>query len=114
MKLIIAGGRNYQLSDADFAWLDRLHAQTPVTEVVCGGATGADAGGKAWAEAKRIPVKLFLPGWTQHGYAAGPIRNKQMAEYANAVALFPGGRGTESMRREALAAGIPIYSVERI
>jgi predicted Rossmann-fold nucleotide-binding protein len=32
-----------------------------------------------------------------------------MAEYAEAVVLFPGGRGTASMRREAEKAGIQIY-----
>jgi predicted Rossmann-fold nucleotide-binding protein len=32
-----------------------------------------------------------------------------MAEYADAVALFPGGRGTASMRKEAEKAGIEVY-----
>ena len=46
--------------------------------------------------------------------AAGPIRNKEMAEYADAVALFPGGTGTESMFKEAKAADIKIYNYSNI
>ena len=32
-----------------------------------------------------------------------------MAEYADAVVLFPGGRGTAFMRKEAEKAGITVY-----
>jgi len=32
-----------------------------------------------------------------------------MATYADAVALFPGGKGTSSMRRQAINKGIKIY-----
>jgi hypothetical protein len=32
-----------------------------------------------------------------------------MAKCADAVALFPGGRGTENMYQEALKAGLIIY-----
>lgn len=104
-RLIIAGGRNYQLTPADESWLDTL----PVVEVISGGASGADAGGEAWAKSRLIPVRVFHADWKTHGNAAGPIRNREMAEYANAVALFPGGRGTASMRREAKAAGLQIF-----
>jgi hypothetical protein len=38
MKTIIAGGRHYRLTDEDYDFLDTLG----ITEVVCGGATGAD------------------------------------------------------------------------
>jgi predicted Rossmann-fold nucleotide-binding protein len=32
-----------------------------------------------------------------------------MAEYADAVALFPGGRGTENMASEAAKAGLKVF-----
>lgn len=107
MKLIIAGGRDYYFDHDDLAKL--LPLVDRVTEVVCGGATGADACGKTWGEAHGIPVKPFLPDWKKHGRAAGPIRNREMAEYADAVALFPGGRGTASMFSEAKRVGIKIF-----
>jgi YspA, cpYpsA-related SLOG family len=59
MKLIIAGGRDYHLNPNDFDKLDVLRGQ--VTEVVCGGATGADYSGRTWATANEIPVMPFPP-----------------------------------------------------
>ncbi len=110
MKLIIAGGRNYRLTQSD---LDKLNA-LPISEVVSGGATGADASGESFAYFEGLPVKKFPADWQTHGKAAGPIRNRQMAEYADAVALFPGGRGTASMFNEATKAGITIYDFRSI
>ena len=105
-RLIIAGGRNYGLTSKDYDSLDSL---LPIGEVLSGGANGADSYGEDWAWLNNIPVERFLPDWETHGKAAGPIRNREMAEYATAVALFPGGRGTESMRHEAVKAGIEIF-----
>lgn len=116
MKLIIAGGRDYQLSDADYGLLDELRLSrfvAPIEEVVSGGASGADECGEAWAKLREIPVRRFPADWKTHGKAAGPVRNKAMAQYADAVALFPGGRGTNSMYQEALNAGIEIYDFRR-
>lgn len=97
MKTVIAGGRDYKLTDSDFEWLDTLG----ITEVVSGGARGADAGGEQWARGRNVPLVVFPADWKGYGKAAGYIRNKQMAEYADAVILFPGGNGTKSMRSEA-------------
>jgi hypothetical protein len=109
MKLIIAGGRDYALTDDDRQRLDDIHNRTPITEVVSGHATGADLGGEEWAEARGIPVRLFRARWGLHGPSAGPIRNGQMAKYADAVALFPGGRGTANMAQVAQKAGLQIF-----
>jgi len=109
MKLIIAGGRNYRFTDEDWDSLEALHKVTPITEVVCGGAEGADEYGRQWAILNDIPVKMFPANWDQHGKSAGPIRNREMAEYADAVVLFPGGKGTQSMCENAVKHGLSIY-----
>lgn len=102
MKLIIAGGRDYFLNHEDIAKLDNIHRNiTAVTEVVSGGATGVDSCGEKWAMDRGIPYKRFPAEWKKLGRYAGPARNAQMARYANAVALFPGGTGTASMRLQA-------------
>ncbi len=80
-----------------------------LTQVVSGGARGVDAQGEAWAVEKDIKVVRFLADWNRYRKAAGPVRNRKMAAYADAVALFPGGRGTENMYEEARKAGILIY-----
>ncbi len=105
MKTIIAGGRRYALTPEDLAWLDGLKASLPITEVVCGCASGADRGGAEWAGRAKVPVKYFAADWEREGWQAGPIRNQRMADYADACVLFPGGRGTADMLRKAEAVG---------
>ena len=109
MKLIIAGGRDYWLTHEDFAQLDAIHAESPVSEEVCGMALGADACGYAWAAMRGIPVVKFPAEWDRLGRRAGPTRNAAMALYANAVALFPGGSGTQNMHDAASRHGLKIY-----
>lgn len=108
-KLIIAGGRNYILHRHDIRLLDLILEKHNIVEVVSGGCSGADLCGERWAEENYIKIKRFPADWDKYGKAAGPIRNREMAEYADIVALFPGGNGTESMKLEARKAGIKIY-----
>lgn len=105
MKLIIAGGRDYKLTAGDWERLGKIQ----ISEIVSGCAAGADKGGEYYADQHGLPVSRFPADWDMHGKAAGPIRNRQMAEYADGVALFKGGRGTSSMRKEAERAGIEIF-----
>ena len=110
MRVIIAGGRQYTLTEDDWTYLATL----PITIVVSGGASGADQGGEDFADANDLPIRRFHADWRVYKRAAGPRRNKQMGEYADAVVLFPGGRGTASMEREAKKAGILIYDKREI
>lgn len=105
MKCIVAGGRHYTMTDDDYRFLDNLG----ITEVVSGGCSGADKGGEYFANTRGLPIKRFPADWKVYGRAAGPIRNKAMAEYADAVVLFPGGRGTKSMKKEAIRCQLIIY-----
>ncbi len=58
-------------------------------------------------------LKEFPPDWEKHGKAAGPIRNKEMAEYADALLLIWDGksRGSASMKKEMEKLEKPIYEV---
>lgn len=105
MRCIIAGGRDYTLTSDDEAWLDTIG----ISEVVSGGARGADACGERWASKRNIEVTVFHADWKIFGKSAGPIRNREMAKYAQAVALFPGGKGTENMRHNAVKFGLMIF-----
>lgn len=108
IRLIIAGGRSYEFTPQDFERLDKIANECDVTEVVSGAATGADTYGEHWAALNNIPVKRFCPNWKLGKF--GPIaRNGQMASYADAVALFPGGRGTEDMHKQAAQHGLLIF-----
>lgn len=112
MKTIIAGGRDYILTDADRAWLDGLKDSLPITEVVNGGAKGADMGGDQWARIRGLPLKRFPADWRRYKVSAGPRRNQQMADYAEACILFPGGKGTADMKAKAVAKGLRV--IERV
>lgn len=67
--------------------------------------------GEGWAKRKGIPVKRFPADWNQYGRRAGPLRNREMARYADAlIAIWDGkSRGTRSMIDEALREGLEVY-----
>ena len=114
MKLIIAGGRNYPLSEDHFRFLDTIHKSIPVTMVLSGTARGADYGGEVWAAKRGIPVKRFKPDWARLGKIAGFARNADMAREASALAVFPGGKGTADMKQRAEIAGLTVYEYEKL
>lgn len=107
MKTIIAGCRDYTLTDNDKAFLSLFN----ITEVVCGGAKGVDISGWHWAIENNIPVRMFPADWKAHGKAAGPLRNKQMAEYSSQLIAFWDGksRGTRNMIETAKKLGLKVH-----
>jgi len=113
MILLVCGGRDYSRASVVRATLDAIHAETPVTLVIHGGATGADHLAWLWAESKRVPSDSYPAKWSEHGKAAGPIRNEQMlARKPDLVVAFPGGNGTAHMVRIAKKAGVKVLEVE--
>ena len=70
---------------------------------------GAILLGEVWAKKNKVPVKKFPADWEKFGKSAGYRRNQQMAEYADAVILFPGGKGTNHMYDIAKRMGLIIY-----
>lgn len=111
MKVIIAGGRDYNFEKKDFDLLDYISTKWLITEVVSGGATGADVGGEQWATIKKLPIKKFPANWKKYGKVAGPLRNAEMAAYADAVILFPGGKGMTNMFENAKEFNLDILFV---
>ena len=79
-----------------------------ITEVVSGGARGVDKLGEIWAVKNDIPIRLFPANWKEHGRSAGYIRNKEMANYADAlIALWDGkSAGTRHMVDLAIKADL--------
>lgn len=108
MRVIIAGGREYQFCKSDYLMISDFIKNGIITEVVSGGCPGADRFGETVAKMENVPVKIFFADWKKFGKAAGPIRNKQMARYADAAILFKGGKGTASMRKMSKEFGLQI------
>lgn len=110
MKLCICGSRRASIVPVQHI-VDRS-GFFGITEVVSGGAPGVDEAGARWARGKHLPVKRFPANWDKHGKAAGPIRNEQMAEYADAaICVFLNGesRGTADMLARIRAKGKRVY-----
>jgi hypothetical protein len=114
MKLIIAGSRTIELPEHEIAsYLDDFTNLPKIKEVVCGGATGVDECGKKYAKEYCLPVLTFLADWDRHGKGAGPIRNKQMADYADALLLIWDGesKGSANMKATMEKLKKPVYEV---
>lgn len=84
-----------------------------ITEVVSGNARGADEMGEWWASENGIQIKLFPANWSKFGKAAGPIRNEEMAKYADCLVAFWDGKskGTSNMLDLAEKYGLHIEVV---
>jgi|SRR5215207_772084 len=109
MKVLVCGGRDYK----DLDRLRRTLSLLPITEVINGGASGADFLAKVWARENDIPFTIFRANWKQYGRLAGPIRNEQMLKIGKPelVVAFPGGKGTADMVRQAKAARVPVMEL---
>lgn len=110
MKVIVAGPRDVD----DYAQVVKAIEDSgfPIGEVVSGKAPGVDTLGEQYAKEKGIKVKDFPANWEKLGAAAGPIRNQQMAEYAEglvAVVKDGGSPGTSDMISRARAEGLKVY-----
>lgn len=120
MKLIIAGSRDIYIDELFIARL-LSHFNIGGTgpelpsdlEVVCGGANGIDTCGEMWAKWQGIPVTYFPANWDKHGKSAGPIRNRDMAKYGDALLLIWDGesRGSAYMKKAMGFVSKPVYEV---
>jgi len=109
MKVIIAGSRT--ITDRKLVEVAIKASGFTITEVVCGMARGVDTVGFNWAKDNNIPVKEFPANWNKYGRSAGPIRNKEMADYAEALiaVMVPGSRGTKNMVETATKLGLKVH-----
>lgn len=113
MKVIIAGGRDFH--DYNTVLDAIIESNFNIQEVVSGMATGVDTLATRYAAAADVPLAEFPADWATHGRAAGPIRNRQMAEYADALIAVWNGKspGTKNMIEQATKMGLQVY-VKRV
>lgn len=112
-RLIIAGTRTFNDYELLRAYCDmklsRKITEGEQIEIVSGACpSGADYLGEKYAAERGFSVRLFPADWQQYGRRAGAVRNRQMAQYGNALIAFWDGKskGTKIMIDEARAAGI--------
>lgn len=83
------------------------------SEIVTGMAQGIDTAAIVYARSAGLPIRPFRPDWDRDGKAAGKIRNKQMAMYADAGLGLQWGNspGTQHMIEVMRALRKPCYTV---
>lgn len=113
VRCVIAGSRT--ITDKDLVLKAIVDSGFEISEIVCGECRGPDLFGAEYAKANGIPVKFFRPDWIKHGWAGGPIRNREMANYCGAdgalILVHNGSKGSLSMKKEAERVGMKIFEV---
>jgi hypothetical protein len=112
-KVIIAGSRDFSDFQLLYAKCEEiLESQTDI-EIVSGTARGADKLGEHYASLKGHSIAKFPADWDKHGKAAGYLRNKDMADYADCLIAFWDGssRGTKHMIDLAKEKGLSVHIV---
>lgn len=87
-RVVVAGSRNFddynRLSDV----LDKYLADKSNVIIVSGTARGADRMGERYAAEHGLKIEQFPAEWGKYHKGAGPIRNMQMVQSADAVVAF--------------------------
>lgn len=120
VKIIIAGTRTFDNYTLLRKTMCILFGQVPPSqmEVISGHCpTGADSLGELFAKRNGIRLTLFPADWAKYGKAAGPVRNRQMAEYAApdwyCVIFWDGkSRGSKNMIEEARKMGLNVKVIQ--
>nr|WP_297100849.1 DUF2493 domain-containing protein [uncultured Prevotella sp.] len=116
-RVIIAGGRDFDDYGLLCEHCDRLLAQKEQTHkivIVSGAARGADTLGERYAHERGYSIEQYPADWEHEGKAAGFIRNRQMADKADALIAFWDGqsRGTAHMIDQARRKPLPYRIVK--
>ena len=118
LRVLVCGGRFFgkELSEVHALHdaLENLHKSTGIAVLIHGDAPGADRLAGEWAKINRVPIEVYAAAWTEHGKAAGPIRNQRMLNEGrpDLVLACAGGRGTRNMIALAEAQGVPVEKVD--
>lgn len=118
MKLIIAGGRDFNDIDYMYDKLDEMFDyNAKITQVVSGHCRGADKMGEMWGDERLAyiirenRVKTFPAKWKEEGWKAGHNRNVLMGDYADELVAFWDGesRGTKHMIDYMISIKKPVH-----
>ena len=100
MKVCVCGSRSIVKYETVASHLSLLKEQgLKFTQLVSGCCRGPDLLAETWAETVGVNIIRFPALWKRFGLSAGPIRNKQMADYSDIVIAFYDGKsaGTKQM-----------------
>ena len=117
-RIVVAGCRDYDNYHEAEEYIDScINGMKSECEFlfISGGCHGADALGERYAREHGYKIKRYPAEWEKYGRAAGPMRNRKMAEIADFIICFWDGksRGTKTMIDFATEKGKPL-KIKRI
>lgn len=109
MKTAVIGSRSF----TDFNLVKDKLSSIDISEIISGGAKGADSLAEDFAKVNQIPVRVFLPDYDRFGRAAPLKRNHQIVNEAEQLIAFWDGksRGTKYTLDLARKKGIKIIII---
>jgi hypothetical protein len=113
-KVIVAGSRTFEDDLFMASVLDHLLARKlPDVTIISGCAPGADTLGEGYARKRGLACERMPADWSK-GKGAGPRRNQEMVDVAQAAVFFWDGssRGTADCIRRAEAAGLQVRVIK--
>ena len=123
VRIIVAGGRDFDdysllhITLSNYIEENLRSVDRRKILFISGAAKGADQLGEMFADTNNFAVKRFPANWDKYQKAAGPIRNKQMAEYAAEetgvlFAFWDGkSRGIRNMINTAERYGLEVHVI---
>ncbi len=107
-KIVVAGCRyfnDYEMAKSFI--LECLGNECDEVSFIVGDCRGADSLGKRFAIESGYNIETYPAEWSKYGRAAGPLRNKKMAEACDLVICFWDGisKGSASMIKYANKLG---------
>lgn len=104
-KVVIAGGRDFCDYGNACSFFDSVLDVKGKDEyiILSGGCNGADKIGEKYALEYGYKIEFHFADWSKYKRAAGPVRNREMAEQCDFLICFwnKKSRGTLSMIEEA-------------
>lgn len=90
MRIAIIGSRNFDDYNGMSQEVSRICSEKgwEITEIVSGGASGADRLAWRYAIIKKLLYKEFPADWKNFGKAAGHMRNTLIIDYCDVVIAF--------------------------
>ena len=109
-KVAVIGSRGFDSYETLSKILDD---NLNISEIISGGAKGADSLGARYATERGIPVTIFRPDWDKYGKRAGFIRNTDIVTAADIIVAFWDGesKGTANSIATAGRLGKPIITI---
>lgn len=114
MKIAIVGSRSFSDYDMMQKFIKSKINIDIITDVISGGADGADTLGRLFAKNNGINLVEFYPNWQKYGKTAGHIRNKSIVSASDVVFAFWDGvsPGTKNSISHCKKLKLPLYLCE--